>query len=161
MPGVARSGDKGFTGHKCSRIAKVGSRSPSVFANGRLISRKNDPIQTHNILKVVEGKAYCLRHRARVLQGSPNVFVGRKRVACLGHKMDTIKGRIFQSSNKRITRNINNKSFSLQQFVFISFNIIFVMTSCLKYITPAAVTQRQIRCNHVLKFNETHMKYNM
>ena len=99
MPGVARSGDKGFTGHKCSRIAKVGSRSPSVFANGRLISRKNDPIQTHNILKVVEGKAYCLRHRARVLQGSLNVFVGRKRVACLGHKMDTIKGRIFQSSN--------------------------------------------------------------
>ena len=98
MPGVARSGDKGFTGHKCSRIAKVGSRSPSVFANGRLISRKNDPIQTHNILKVVEGKAYCLRHRARVLQGSLNEFVGRKRVACLGHKMDTMKGRIFQCS---------------------------------------------------------------
>lgn len=98
MAGVARLGDKGFTGHSCSRIAPVSSRSPGVFANGRRISRKHDPVGPHNILKIVAGKAYCLSHRARILQGSPNVFVGRKPVACNGHKMDTMKGRIFQSS---------------------------------------------------------------
>ena len=97
MPGVARTGDKGTTGHSCSRIAPVSSRCYTVFANGKRITRKSDPVGKHKFLVIVDGKAYCLRHLAKVKQGSPTVFAQRKPIACLGHKMDK-RGKIFQSS---------------------------------------------------------------
>ncbi len=97
MPGVARSGDKGTTGHACSRVAPVSSKCYTVFANGKRITRKGDPVGRHMIKRLVDGKFWCLPHRSQVKQGSYTVFAQRKSIACLGHKMDK-KGKIFQCS---------------------------------------------------------------
>ena len=99
MPGVARLGDKGTTGHSCSRVAPISTRQYTVFANGKALSHKTAPIGKHlwKVCYPPPTGCVCENHRSTVKQGSLNVFVTGLEVASLGAKMD-IKGKIFQSS---------------------------------------------------------------
>ncbi len=84
MPRISRDRDRCKTGHLCSRTAPVIATQRNVFANGRPLLRRGDPVGPHKIKKGFR----CVRHRARVNRGSRSVFVQRIPVARKGDSTD-------------------------------------------------------------------------
>ena len=84
MPGISRHRDRCITGHPCTGSAPVISSQYSVFANGKPLLRKGDPVFPHTILVGI----VCLIHPAKVNRGSSKVFAKGIGVARRGDSTD-------------------------------------------------------------------------
>ena len=73
MPGISRNGDLGATGHGCSKVAPVRATQKTVFANGKPILKRGDPMAPHEIL-VPAIPPICLKHKAN-LKGADLSYV--------------------------------------------------------------------------------------
>ena len=95
MPGISRNGDLGATGHGCSKVAPVRATQKTVFANGKPILKRGDPMAPHEIL-VPAIPPICLKHKANLKGADPTVFVTGIGVGRRGDRVD--KGSMMQSS---------------------------------------------------------------
>ena len=93
MPKICRKGDPLDTGHTCDATSTLVAPSSdaantTVFVEGKLVARKGDPTDSHEILV---GDT-CTPHTSKILttEGncSPNVFVVGKAVARVGDAVD-------------------------------------------------------------------------
>tara|TARA_B100000424_G_C22738930_1_gene400084 strand:+ start:325 stop:630 length:306 start_codon:yes stop_codon:yes gene_type:complete len=96
MPKISRNGDMCRTGHACTSAAPVKATQFTVFANGKPIARKGDPIKPHTIL-VPGPPPLCVGHKAKVRRGSRQVFIKGIGVARRGDSADkgSMKGASF------------------------------------------------------------------
>ena len=86
MPSVCREDDTFNTGHTCDPTSKLATPSQTtVFVEGKLVARKGDPTDSHDILV---GDT-CTPHTSSIVGDcSPNVFVEGKAVARVGDAVD-------------------------------------------------------------------------
>ena len=84
MPRISRHRDRCRTGHPCTGSAPVNTTQYNVFANGKPLLRKGDPVQPHTILVGIK----CLIHPAFVKSGSRKVFAKGIGVARRGDRAD-------------------------------------------------------------------------
>ena len=84
MPKLSRHKNRCATGHLCTPSAPVNTTQYTVFANGKEVLRKGDPVQPHTIK---EGD-FCVNHGAEVNLGSTTVFVDGIGVARRGDSTD-------------------------------------------------------------------------
>ena len=84
MPPISRNNDLANTGHDCSRVAPVRASQRTVFANGKPLLRKGDPVVPHTILVGIK----CLVHGAKVNKASTTVFAESIGVARRGDSTD-------------------------------------------------------------------------
>ena len=84
MPRISRDRDRCRTGHACTGSAPVIATQRSVFANGKPLLRRGDPVAPHTILI---GR-FCVGHRAKVNRGSRSVFAKGIPVARRGDSTD-------------------------------------------------------------------------
>ena len=92
MPKICREDDSFSTGHTCDATSKLATPSQTtVFVEGKLVARKGDPTDSHDILV---GDT-CTPHTSKILTTdgncSPNVFVEGKAVARVGDDVDAGK----------------------------------------------------------------------
>jgi len=86
MPKICREEDSFNTGHSCDPTSKLATPSQTtVFVEGKLVARKGDPTDSHDILV---GDT-CTPHTSSIVGDcSPNVFVEGKAVARVGDAVD-------------------------------------------------------------------------
>lgn len=90
MPKICREEDPLNTGHTCDATSKLAAPSSevantTVFVEGKLVARKGDPTDSHEILV---GDT-CTPHTSKIVGTcSPNVFVVGKAVARVGDGVD-------------------------------------------------------------------------
>ena len=86
MPKICREEDSFNTGHTCDATSKLATPSQTtVFVEGKLVARKGDPTDSHEILV---GDT-CTAHTSSIVGDcSPNVFVEGKAVARVGDAVD-------------------------------------------------------------------------
>ncbi len=84
MPRISRHRDRCRTGHTCTGSAPVNTTQYSVFANGKPVLRKSDPVQPHTIRVGI----VCLIHPAKINQASRSVFANGIGVARRGDSTD-------------------------------------------------------------------------
>ncbi len=86
MPKICREEDSFNTGHSCDPTSKLATPSQTtVFVEGKLVARKGDPTDSHEILV---GDT-CTPHTSSIVGDcSPNVFVEGKAVARVGDAVD-------------------------------------------------------------------------
>ena len=86
MPNICREDDSFNTGHSCDPTSKLATPSQTtVFVEGKLVARKGDPTDSHDILV---GDT-CTPHTSSIVGDcSPNVFVEGKAVARVGDAVD-------------------------------------------------------------------------
>jgi len=84
MPRVSRHRDRCVTGHGCTGSAPVNTTQYSVFANGKPLLRRGDPVQPHTL----PVGPFCKFHAARVNQASRRVFAKGIGVARRGDSTD-------------------------------------------------------------------------
>ena len=84
MPRISRNMDRCRTGHPCTTSAPVKATQNSVFANGRPLLRRGDPVVPHTIKVGIK----CLRHGANVRGSSRSVFARGVAVARRGDRAD-------------------------------------------------------------------------
>lgn len=84
MPRVSRNMDRCRTGHPCTGSAPVKATQFTVFANGKPLLRKGDPVVPHTILVGIK----CLIHGAKVNRASTTVFADGIGVARRGDSTD-------------------------------------------------------------------------
>ena len=84
MPKLSRHKDRCRTGHLCTGSAPVNATQYTVFANGKPVLRKGDPVQPHTIKVGLK----CLIHGANVKRGSGTVFASGIGVARRGDSAD-------------------------------------------------------------------------
>ena len=93
MPKICREEDPLSTGHTCDSTSKLAAPSSevantTVFVEGKLVARKGDPTDSHEILV---GDT-CTPHTSSIVGTcSPNVFVGGKAVARVDDDVDAGK----------------------------------------------------------------------
>ena len=86
MPKICREDDTFNTGHTCDATSKLATPSQTtVFVEGKLVARKGDPTDSHEILV---GDT-CTPHTSSIVGTcSTNVFVEGKAVARVGDAVD-------------------------------------------------------------------------
>ena len=84
MPRISRNMDRCRTGHPCTASAPVKATQFTVFANGKPLLRKGDPVVPHTILVGIK----CLIHGAKVNRASTTVFADGIGVARRGDRAD-------------------------------------------------------------------------
>ena len=84
MPRLSRDKDRCRTGHGCTGSAPVNTTQYTVFANGKPVLRKGDPVTPHTIPSGDE----CVFHPAKVNLGSFTVFAEGIGVARRGDSTD-------------------------------------------------------------------------
>lgn len=85
MPAVARKDDTVATGHLCDTTTTILSASTTVFAEGRGVARKTDPLASHTIL----AGTVCVPHPGQIVNiGSSTVFVNGLPIARVGDSAD-------------------------------------------------------------------------
>ena len=86
MPKICREEDSLTTGHECTTTSTLDTPSQTtVFVEGKLVARKGDPTDSHDILV---GDT-CTPHTSSIVGTcSPNVFVEGKAVARVGDAVD-------------------------------------------------------------------------
>ena len=86
MPKICREDDSFSTGHACATSSTLDTPSQTtVFVEGKLVARKGDPTDSHEILV---GDT-CTPHTSSIVGDcSPNVFVEGKAVARVGDAVD-------------------------------------------------------------------------
>ena len=85
MPKVSRKGDSLSTGHICTSTTTLATPGQStVFAEGELVARKNDPTVAHPF----PPNPPCANHTANVNVGSGTVFVVGKACARVDDSAD-------------------------------------------------------------------------
>jgi len=88
MPKVSRKGDSLSTGHICTSTTTLATPGQStVFAEGELVARKNDPTVAHPF----PPNPPCANHTANVNVGSATVFVVGKACARVNDSADAGK----------------------------------------------------------------------
>ena len=89
MPKICREEDSLTTGHECTTTSTLDTPSQTtVFVEGKLVARKGDPTDSHDILV---GDT-CTPHTSSIVGTcSPNVFVEGKAVARVGDDVDAGK----------------------------------------------------------------------
>lgn len=86
MPAVSREGDSLTTGHGCVSTTVLDTPDQNtVFANGILVARIDDPTVSHPFPPT------CSNHVSTVKQGSFTVFAAGKKIARVGDKADAGK----------------------------------------------------------------------
>tara|TARA_B100000287_G_scaffold352827_1_gene342400 strand:- start:361 stop:663 length:303 start_codon:yes stop_codon:yes gene_type:complete len=86
MPKICREDDSFNTGHSCDSTSKLATPSQTtVFVEGKLVARKGDPTDSHEILV---GDT-CTPHTSSIVGTcSTNVFVKGIGVARIGDAVD-------------------------------------------------------------------------
>ena len=94
MPAISREGDTLTTGHSCTSQTQLDTPTQStVFANGILIARVQDPTISHPAPPLPP----CPSHVRFVNIGSSTVFVVGKAVARVGDSTDS--GQMIEGSD--------------------------------------------------------------
>jgi len=84
MPKISRHKDRCRTGHPCTASAPVLATQYTVFANGKPVLRKGDPVKPHTIKVGLK----CLIHGATLKGSSRSVFADGIGVGRRGDKAD-------------------------------------------------------------------------
>lgn len=91
---LCRDKDLGRTGHGCTTVIGTKATQSTVFANGKPISRQNDPALPH----LIKRGLLCVGHRgAKINEGSSSVFCQGVPVARINDSFD--RGKMIKGSN--------------------------------------------------------------
>ena len=88
MPRISRHRDRCRTGHLCDTTAPVLASQYTVFANGKPILKRGDPVAPH-VEPNPSPPPKCIPHKANLTGSSRTVFVGRIGVGRRGDKADS------------------------------------------------------------------------